>query len=89
MVWKSDLNDSLKQDGRSQSGGVTQHRLRNLLVVSQTALTVMLLIGAGLLVKSFVRLQQIDIGVNPRQALTADLILPSRYADQARQATFV
>ena len=89
MVWKSDLNGALKQDGRSHSEGAAQHRLRNLLAVSQTALTVMLLIGAGLLVKSFVRLQQIPIGLNASQALTADLILPSRHADQARQATFV
>jgi putative ABC transport system permease protein len=89
MVRKSDLNGALKQDGRSHSEGAAQHRLRNLLAISQTALTVMLLIGAGLLVKSFVRLQQIPIGLNASQALTADLILPSRHADQARPATFV
>jgi predicted permease len=89
MVWRSDLNGALKQDGRSQSEGAAQHRLRNLLAVSQTALTVMLLIGAGLLVKSFVRLQQIPVGLNTSQALTADLVLPRRYADPARQATFV
>jgi len=89
MVWKSDLNGALKQDGRSQSEGAAQHRLRNLLAVSQTALTVMLLIGAGLLVKSFVRLQQIPVGLNTSQTLTADLVLPRRYADPARQATFL
>ena len=89
MVWKSDLNGSLKQDGRGQSGGVTQHRLQHLLMVSQTALTVMLLIGAGLLVKSFVLLQQVDIGLNPRHVLTADLLISQRYADLARREAFL
>ena len=89
MVWKADLNHSLKQDDRSQTGSVTQHRLRNVLVVSQTALTVMLLIGAGLLVKSFILLQQVDIGLNPRNVLTADLLLSKRYADPGRGDTFI
>jgi len=89
MVWKSDLSESLKQDGRSQSGGVRQHRLRNLLVVTQTALTVMLLIGAGLLMKSFVLLQQVDIGMNPRHVLTADLLLANRYVDPERREVFL
>jgi putative ABC transport system permease protein len=89
MVWRSGLGESLKQAGRGQSGGVTQTRLGNLLVVSQTALTVMLLIGAGLLVKSFMRIQQIDIGLNSRQALTANLKLSKRYLDPVRREIFV
>lgn len=89
MVWKSDLNGWLKQDGRSQAGGTTQNRLRNLLVVSQTALAVMLLIGAGLLVKSFVLLQQVDLGLNPRHVLTADMLLSKRYADAERREIFL
>lgn len=89
MVWKADVAHSLKQDGRSQTGGVTQNRLRNLLVVSQTALTVMLLVGAGLLVKSFILLQQVDIGLNPRNVLTADLLLSKRNADPGRADRFM
>ena len=89
MVWKADLNESLKQDGRSQSDGRTQQRLRNLLIVSQTALTVMLLVGAGLLARSFLLIQQVEIGLNPRHVLTADLLLSKRYADHARRAAFV
>jgi putative ABC transport system permease protein len=89
MVWRSDLTGPLKQDGRSQSGGVTQHRLRNLLMVSQTALTVILLVGAGLLAKSFLRLQQNDIGLDPRHVLTADLLLSARYADPERREVFL
>jgi predicted permease len=89
MVWRSHLNDALKQDGRSQSGGATERRLGRLLIVGETALTVMLLIGAGLLVKSFVRLQQIDLGTDPRRALTADLLLPKRYADPGNRGMFI
>jgi predicted permease len=89
MVWKASLHESLKSDSRSQSPGVTQHRLGSLLVVAETALTVMLLIAAGLLMKSFIRLQQIDLGVNPRQSLTADLLLSKRYVDVERRSIFV
>ncbi len=88
-VWRAGLGESLKQAGRGQSGGVTQTRLGNLLVVTQTALTVILLIGAGLLVKSFIRMQQIDIGLNSRQALTANLLLSKRYLDPGRREIFV
>ena len=89
MVWRSGLNDALKQDGRSQSAGIRERRLGNLLIVGETALTVVLLIGAGLLVKSFVRLQQVDLGVNTRQALTANLVLSKRYQDHERRELFV
>ena len=89
MVWKSGLNESLKQDSRSQSGGPSQHRLGSLLVVAETTLTVMLLIGAGLLVKSFIRLQQVDLGLDPRQALSADLVLSKRYVDPQRREVYI
>jgi putative ABC transport system permease protein len=85
MVRRSDLNDSLKQGGHSQSGGATQQRLRNLLVIGETALTVMLLIGAGLLVRSFIRLHQVDLGFNPQRVLTADLLLSRRNANPGRR----
>jgi putative ABC transport system permease protein len=81
MVWRSTIGDFLKQDSRTQSGGLSERRLGRLLIVGETALTVLLLIGAGLLLKSFIRLQHIDLGVNTRQALTADLLLSKRYAD--------
>jgi predicted permease len=89
MVSRSSLNESLRQDSRSQSGGLTEHRLGDLLIVGETALTVMLLIGAGLLVKSFIRLQQIDLGVNTHQALTADLLLSKRYLEPKSRDVFV
>ena len=89
MVWRSDLTPFLKQDGRTQSGGAGQHRLRDLLVVAQTALTVVLLVGAGLLVRSFVRLNQVDVGMNARQAVTADLMISRRDAEAPRRNVVV
>ena len=89
MLWRSGLHDTIKQDARNQSAGVNEQRLGNLLMVAETALTVTLLIGAGLLLKSFIRLQRIDLGVNPREAVTANLVLSKRYLDPARRETFV
>ena len=74
---KVDLNTSLKSGGRSgQSEGglrVRRHRLRGLLVVSELALSLMLLIGAGLLVRSFVRLQSVPPGFTTDHVLTMQI----------------
>ncbi len=76
-VWRAikvDLNTSLKAGGRSgQSDGglrLRRHRLRGLLVVSELALSLMLVIGAGLLVRSFVRLQSVPPGFTTDHVLT-------------------
>jgi predicted permease len=76
-VWRAikvDLNTSLKAGGRSgqTDGGlrVTRHRLRGLLVISELTLSLMLLIGAGLLVRSFVRLQGVHPGFSTTGILT-------------------
>jgi len=83
------LSDSLKDGGKGQAGGPMENRLRNLLVVSETALTVMLLVGAGLLLKSFVLLVGTELGVNTQNVLMADLSLSKRYGDPQRRERFL
>ena len=75
-AWQSSrlgLNEALKEGGRGTTESASRRRWRNLLVVSELALAVMLLIGAGLLVKSFWRLQRVDPGVNTQRMLTMQL----------------
>jgi putative ABC transport system permease protein len=67
---RPDLNQTLKEGGRAVGGGARGHRLRGLLVVSEVALALVLLIGAGLMIKSFARLQTIDPGFDAAGVLT-------------------
>jgi len=72
-AWQSSrlsLNETLKEGGRGATESSGKRRWRNLLVVAELALAVMLLIGAGLLVKSLWRLQHVDAGVNTERVLT-------------------
>jgi putative ABC transport system permease protein len=73
-----DPHDALKESGRGGGASRRRRRLQNLLIVSQTALAVMLLIGAGLLVRSFVRLLQADPGFRPERVVAATVPLPLR-----------
>src|SRR5262245_55263025 len=77
---RSDLNRTLKEGGRdSQTGG---GRIRGALVIAEVAIAMVLLLGAGLLLKSFMRLQRVDAGFNPGNVLTFNLQLPfSSYRD--------
>jgi putative ABC transport system permease protein len=74
---RADLNAGLKAGGRSTAGdggfGTGRRRLRSLLVVAEVALSLMLLIGAGLLVRSFVRLQQVSPGFTPENVISMRL----------------
>ena len=71
---KVDFNSALKSSGRSTQGdggfSLSKHRLRSLLVVSELAFSLMLLIGAGLLIRSFVRLQEVSPGFDPKQVIS-------------------
>jgi predicted permease len=79
------LKDDSTRGTASRSTGLT----RSLLVVAETALAVVLLIGAGLLIKSFARLQDVNPGFSAEHVLTAQIALPaSRYADVAARAAF-
>jgi putative ABC transport system permease protein len=64
------LSESLKEGGRSGSGGLRSGRTRRLLVVAEVALALVLLVGAGLLVRTLVRLQNVPLGFDPRNVLT-------------------
>ena len=86
---KPDLTESLKEGGRGSTAGRHHNRLRSALVIAEVALALVLLTGAGLLLKSFVRLQNVNPGFNPRNVLTAELSLPAlRYPDKASQTNF-
>jgi putative ABC transport system permease protein len=82
---KPDLNESLKETGRS-TAGLRRSRLRNLLVVSEVALALVLLVGAGLMIKSFMRLQQTSPGFEPRNLLTMNISLPRQKYKEKQQA---
>ena len=88
QISKIGVNDSLKMGGRTGHAG-TRGRVRGLLVISETALAVVLLIGAGLLLESFVRLQGVDVGFDPRNVLTMSISLPgSRYNSPQQRSAF-
>jgi len=71
-----DLTDSLKDGGQSASSGGARQRFRNGLVVAQMALAVLLLVGAGLMLRSLWSLQRIPIGFDPSNVLTMRVSLP-------------
>jgi predicted permease len=70
---RADLHDALKDRGRGGTGGRVGERIRRGLVVAQVGLTVMLLIGAGLLVRSFREITTVRLGYDPSNVLTAQL----------------
>lgn len=85
---KINLNELLKEGSRG-TAGMRQRRLRDGLVVLEVALALVLLAGAGLLIRSFWKLQQVDAGFQPERVLTASLSLPrARYEDAAKTVTF-
>ncbi len=95
QVSRPDLVDVLRESGtgagRESSGrrGRLGFSLRSLLVVGQVALSLVLLIGAGLLMKSFVRLNSVDPGFHPTNVLTMKIALsPSRYDTDRKKAAF-
>jgi putative ABC transport system permease protein len=86
---RPDLNESLKEGGRSSTAGIRGRRIRGALAVSEIALSLILLIAAGLMIKSFFRLQQFNLGFNPDRLLTLRLQLPgSKYRDDSHVAGF-
>ena len=87
QVSKPNLNESLKEGSRQTSG--TSHRLRSLFVVAEVALSLVLLVGAGLLARSFLSLLKTDPGFNPDNLITMNLVLPfAKYKEEPQVAAF-
>jgi putative ABC transport system permease protein len=84
---RSAPSETLKEGGRTASTG--HHGMRSFLVILETTLALVLLIGSGLLLKSFLRLQGVDPGYQSKNLLTADVSLPeSKYGTDAQAAQF-
>ena len=85
---KPNLNEALKEEGRGASSG-SGGRLRSLLVIGEVAVSVVLLVGAGLMIKSFVQLQGVNAGFDAHNLLTMEITLPaSRYGQNQQQIGF-
>jgi putative ABC transport system permease protein len=86
---KPDLNMLLRDEGRGSSGGRRRNRARNLLVVAQVALSTVLLVASGLLIRSFVRLRATNPGFDPRNVVTMQIELPpTKYATRPQMIAF-
>ena len=86
---KTGLSESLKEGGLSITAESGRRRLRNALVVCEMALALVLLTGAGLLVRTFVELANVDLGIDPTNVVTMGLRLPDyKYASAPQRAVF-
>jgi predicted permease len=86
---RPNLEGVLRESGRGGTGSRRQARFRHVLVVSQIAVALVLLAGAGLLLRSFQRLSHVELGIRPDNVLTFTVNLPGgRYGDAARRADF-
>jgi putative ABC transport system permease protein len=86
---RANVNETLRDEGRGSTGGHHRAKLKGLLVVSQVAISLLLLIGAGLLLRSFGRLLHVDPGFGAHNLLTVDVSLPTvKYAKPEQQIAF-
>jgi predicted permease len=87
QVLRVDLNSALKQSVQRTGGGSLADRMRQALVVAEIALSVILVAGAGLLIKSFVALQNVELGFRPERVLVVGTSVPASDLESARRAT--
>jgi putative ABC transport system permease protein len=86
---RANVSDALKEGSRASTAGFARQRLRSSLVILEIALALVLLIGAGLLIKSFARLRAVNPGFKPEGVLTMRIELPeARYKEIAQQVQF-
>jgi putative ABC transport system permease protein len=89
--WQASKTDlmSVMKDGARGASGLRKQRLRSLLVIGEVALAMTLLIGAGLMMKSFIRVRQINLGFNAERVMTAKVALPeTQYSAPAQRNNF-
>jgi predicted permease len=84
------IGQRLREDSGNATGDRSRQRIRGLLIVAETALAVVLLVGAGLLMRSFVRLTSVELGFNPAGVQTFNVSLPAaKYKQPAERAAFI
>jgi predicted permease len=89
QISKANVSENLKEGGRSGTAGRKSGRMTDGLLVGQIALTIVLLVGAGLMIRSFLITQQFDIGVSTENLVTVQVQLPaSRYPEPAARVAF-
>lgn len=91
-IWQTtreDMNSTLKEGSRGSTGGKGQHLLRKISVASEVALSLVLLVGAGLLIRSFLALRSVDPGFKTEGVLVnSQLVLPPKYSENNRGVAF-
>jgi predicted permease len=87
---RADVQVALQEGGRSGTADSRRSRLRDVLVAAEVAISLVLLVGGGLMTKSLLRVLQADSGINPSNVLTARFSMPeTKYNDDAKQRAFV
>ncbi|HEY7545274.1 MAG TPA: ABC transporter permease, partial [Blastocatellia bacterium] len=85
---KVSLTESLKEGGRGSAGSLRHNRTRSALIISEVALALVLLVGAGLLVQSLIRLQRVNAGFDTNNVLTFTVSLPGRKYNAQQTVAF-
>ena len=89
QVSKTNVNEVLKEGGRGTSGSRRAQWLSSTMVVVELALTIVLLVGAGLMIRSFMKLYTLDIGIDPRNLMSMQMRLDSKYQDTGAAPRFL